>query len=59
LVADGYRSGRLHKPDLRRLLAFTTSHEIDGFLKAHGVVDDYTMEDFEQERQTLKSLGFR
>jgi hypothetical protein len=43
---------------LRRLLGFATSYEIDGFLKAHGVYDDYTLEDFERERQALKSLGF-
>ena len=58
LAADEYRNGRIHKPDLRRLFGFETSYEIDGFLKAHGVYDDYTMEDFERERQALKSLGF-
>ncbi len=40
LVAEEYRLGRLHKPDLRRLLGFETSHEIDGFLKAHEVYED-------------------
>jgi hypothetical protein len=58
LVADEYRQGRLGKPDLRRLLGFETSYEIDGFLKAHKVFDDYTLEDFERERQALKDLGF-
>jgi hypothetical protein len=57
LAADEYRNGRLHKPDLRRLFGFETSYEIDGFLKAHGVYDDYTLEDFDCERQALKSLG--
>ena len=50
LLADEYRVGRLNKPDLRRLLGFETSYEIDGFLKAHNVYEDYTMEDFERER---------
>ncbi len=58
LVAEEYRQGHIHKPDLRRLLGFETSYEIDGFLKAHNVYDEYTMEDFERERQALKSLGF-
>jgi hypothetical protein len=58
LVAEEYRLGRLNKPDLRRLLGFETSYEIDGFLKAHNVCEDYTMEDFEREREALKGLGF-
>jgi len=41
----------------RRLLGFETSYEIDGFLKAHNVYEDYTVEDFERERQALKSPG--
>ena len=58
LLAEEYRLGRLNKPDLRRLLGFETSYEIDGFLKAHNVYGDYTMEDFESEQEALKSLGF-
>ena len=58
LVAEEYRQGRLDKPDLRRLLGFETSYEIDGFLKAHNVMQEYTWEDFERERADLKSLGF-
>ncbi len=57
LVAEEYRLGHLHKPDLRRLLGFETGYEIDGFLKAHNVYEDYTVEDFERERQALNSLG--
>ena len=58
LAAEEYRQGHLHKPDLRRLFGFETSYEIDGFLKSHNVYDKYTMEDFERERQALKSAGF-
>lgn len=57
LAAEEYRQGHLHKPDLRRLFGFETSYEIDGFLKAHNVYDNYTMEDFERERQALKETG--
>jgi hypothetical protein len=57
-LAEEYRLGHLDKPDLRRLLGFETGYEIDGFLKAHNVYEDYTMEDFEREREALKSLGF-
>jgi hypothetical protein len=58
LLAEECRLGHLNKPDLRRLLGFETSDEIDGFLKAHSVYEEYTMEDFEREREALKSLRF-
>ncbi len=57
LAAEEYRQGKIHKPDLRRLFGFETSYEIDGFLKAHNVYDEYTLEDFNRERAALKSLG--
>jgi len=50
LVAEEYKQGRLTKPDLRRLLGFETSDQIDSFLKAHDVWIDCTMEDLERER---------
>jgi hypothetical protein len=31
--------------------------QLDGFLKSHGIYQDYTLEDFERERQDLKELG--
>jgi len=58
LVAEEFRHGHLNKPDLRRLLGFETSYEIDEFLKAHGVCETFTMEDFERDVADLKSLGF-
>lgn len=58
LAAEEYRRGRLTKPDLRRLLGFQTSHQIDDFLKAHEVFEDYTLEDLEREREGLQRLGF-
>ena len=58
LVAEEYKHGRLTKPDLRRLLGFATSDQIDGFLKAHDIWIDYTIEDLERERAGLRRLGF-
>lgn len=57
LAAEEYRQGRLHKPDLRRLLGFTTSDQIDTFLKAHEVWIDFAVEDLERERAGLQRLG--
>ena len=50
------KAGRLTEPELGRMLGLARL-QIDGFLKARGVYDDYTMEDFEQERAALNSLG--
>jgi hypothetical protein len=57
LAAEEYRKGRLFKPDLRRLFGFETSYEIDGFLKAHEVYDDFTAEEIEGQVATLERLG--
>jgi hypothetical protein len=44
---------------LRRLLGVSTRDQLDGFLKAHAVVEDLpTADDLERERQDLRSLGF-
>ncbi len=57
LAAEQYRLGNLNKPDLRRLFGFVTSHQIDGFLKAHNVYEEYTMDDLERELEGLRRLG--
>lgn len=58
LALEEFKSGRLTNPELRRLLGFATRQAVDGFLKAHGVAMDYTLDDLEQERQDLRRLGF-
>jgi hypothetical protein len=58
LALEEFKAGHLTKPELRRLLGFGTRYQLDGFLKAHGVFDEYTVDDFERERETLKKLGF-
>jgi len=57
LALEEFKSGRITKPELRRLLGYGTRYRLDGFLKSHGVYEDYTMEDFEQDRDALKQLG--
>ena len=51
------RAGRLSKFELRRVLGFATRGELDGFLKKHGIFEDYTLDDLERERETLNRLG--
>jgi hypothetical protein len=57
LALEEFKSGRITKPELRRLLGFGTRYRLNGFLKSHGY-EDHSMEDFEQDRDTLKQLGF-
>jgi len=57
LAADEFRTGHLTKPELRQLLAFDTGNQIDRFLKAHGVFEQFTLAGLEQELQTLRRLG--
>lgn len=41
-----------------KVLGFATRDELDGFLKAHGVVEDLpTLAEVEQERGDLRSFG--
>jgi hypothetical protein len=57
LVAEEYRAGRMTKPEVYDVLAFEALDEFDGFLKAHGVYEDYTLADLDRERQALDRLG--
>jgi Uncharacterised protein family (UPF0175) len=55
---EEFKSGRISKSVLPRLLGLGSRYELDGFLKAHQVWIDYTVEDFRRELQDLKRLGF-
>jgi hypothetical protein len=54
---EEFKSGRLTKPELRQLLGYETRAALDGFLKAHAVFEEYTLDDLEQERRDLIRLG--
>jgi hypothetical protein len=45
------------KPEVYAVLGFEALDEFDGFLKAHGVYEDYTLADLDRERQALDRLG--
>ncbi len=54
---EEFRAGRLSQAELRRLLGLSR-YELDGFLKAHGELVDYPIEEFERQRQALRQAGF-
>jgi hypothetical protein len=55
---EEYKTQRISKAQLRRLLGLETRYELDGFLKAHQVDANVTIEDVRRDLQDLKSLGF-
>ena len=55
LALEAYRSRTLTAAQLRRLLGFATRMQVDAFLKEHEVYD-FTVADFEQDRETLRQL---
>jgi predicted HTH domain antitoxin len=57
LALEEYKSGHLTEDELRRLLGFGSRYQLDGFLKAHGVWIEYTVEDFRREVDSLEQLG--
>jgi len=58
LAVEAFRTGRLTKPELRRLLGFGSPPALDAFLVAHGMFGAYTQEDLARDRQDLRRLGF-
>jgi len=56
-LAEEYRHDRLSKPELQELLGIETSYQLDGFLKAHDIWIEYTLQDAERERRSLDRLG--
>lgn len=58
LVLEEFRAGRLSRPELCRALGFEVLDEVDGFLKAHGVFEEYTLDELDREVEAVKRLGF-
>jgi predicted HTH domain antitoxin len=53
---EEYKTERISKAELRRLLGLSR-YDLDGFLKAHDIWIEYTLEDFHREIDTLKRMG--
>ena len=49
LAAEGVRSGKLSVFQARTLLGIQSRYEMDGFLKAHGVFLDLTVQDVHKD----------
>ena len=58
LALEEFKRGHITGAQLRRLLGFESRYELDGFLKAHGILMNVTTEDVRRDVQTLQRLGF-
>jgi hypothetical protein len=56
IALNGYKSEKLTAHQVQELLGFGTRMEVDGFLKAHGVPLEFTLEDLEQQRAAFNAL---
>jgi hypothetical protein len=52
LAIEGVRSGKLTVHQARQMLGIPSRYEMDGFLKAHGVLLPMTMEDVVRDSET-------
>lgn len=56
LAIDAYRMNRITGYQLCQLLEIPSRHDLDEFLKRHGVPLEYTIEDFERDGVTSARL---
>ena len=56
MAIDAYREHRLTGYQVRELLGIASLNELDGFLKKHHVWLDYSIEDFDREREANERL---
>jgi predicted HTH domain antitoxin len=56
LAIDAYRMNRISGYQLCQLLDIPSRHDLDAFLKRHGVPLEYTIEDFDREAATSARL---
>jgi len=59
LALEGIRSGSLSRGQVRRLLGLRTRYEVDGFLKAHGVPIQESLEEVQRDADLVLALGRR
>jgi len=59
LALEGIRSGSLSRGQVRQLLGLPSRYEVDGFLKAHGVPVQESLEEVQGDAELVLALGRR
>lgn len=57
VALEGVRSGKVTISQARRLLDIQSRYEMDGFLKAHGVFLDLTLDDVRRDGDTALAFS--
>ena len=57
VALEGVRSGKLTVAQACRLLGLPSRYEMDGFLKAHGVFLDLTLDDVRRDSDTARAFS--
>ena len=57
LAIEGVRSGKLTVHQARQMLGLSSRYQMDGFLKAHGVLLPITIEDVARDGKTAASVS--
>ena len=57
VALEGVRSGKLTVSQARRLLGIESRYEMDGFLKAHGVFLEMTLDDVRRDSNTALAFS--
>jgi Uncharacterised protein family (UPF0175) len=56
LALEGYRTRRLSEAQVRRMLGFRTRMQVHAFLKAHNVYLNYSIQELENDLESLKNF---
>ncbi len=56
IAVEGYRTERLSEEEVREMLGLATSLQVHAVLKEYGASLNYSLEDFEQDKQTSRNL---
>jgi len=56
LALEAIRAGKRTVSQARRLLGIRSRYEMDGFLKAHRVLPDLTLEDVRRDSEVARTL---
>ena len=54
IAIEGYRSEKLGRGQVQRMLGFTTPMQVDALLKEHNVYLNYTMEELEKDLKSIE-----
>lgn len=57
LAVEGVRSGRLTVYQARKMLGISSRNDMDGFLKAHGLLLPITLEDVKRDTETASAFS--